>query len=181
MGKRDKYNAATSRIMQAAQLVHCLQIHNCLIQQLPVDMARARVLRTSGVILLLFLIKNTLAVSPPWILSVDVKNYTCSETVCDYLLRVNGEFDAWSLTSEPAECVSPSDINVVGVDVELKVDRSALLYFCARGEDGGWYQQDIYLDDGDVISRKERWVLKFIRNDRVREPFKYLFNANLND
>ncbi|CAH2100656.1 unnamed protein product [Euphydryas editha] len=119
-------------------------------------MARVHILRTSGAILLLFLIKNALAVSPPWILSVDVKNYTCSETVCDYLLQVNGEFDSWSLTSEPGECISPSFINTVGVDVELQVDRSALLYFCAKGDDGGWYQQDFYLDGGDVISRKER-------------------------
>ncbi|XP_047542078.1 unextended protein-like [Vanessa atalanta] len=120
-------------------------------------MAHVRVLRTSGAILLLFLIQNTLAVSPPWILSVDVKNYTCSEIVCDYLLRVNGEFRSWSLTSEPGDlCYFISNINPVGIDVKLQVDKSQTLYFCAEGDDGGWYQQEFYLGGSDVISRKER-------------------------
>lgn len=104
-----------------------------------------RALRTSGLFLLLFLIISTHTVSPPWILSVRILNSNCAD-VCDYELKVNGNFEEWSLTSQLNEC-TPMFIGKERIQVP-----KTKLYFCARN-DGRWLHQgdELYLENGDVI------------------------------
>lgn len=104
-----------------------------------------RALRTSGLFLLLFLIKITQTVSPPWILSVRVLNSNCADA-CDYELNVNGNFEEWSVTSQLNECM-PMFYGKETIQVP-----NTKLYFCAK-IDGRWLHQgnDLYLENGDVI------------------------------
>ncbi|CAG9789796.1 unnamed protein product [Diatraea saccharalis] len=118
----------------------------------------ANCLRTSGLFLLLFLIINTCAVSPPWIFSVNV-NKSCS-TVCDYKLNVNGvNIVEWSLTYKEQQrgdlCEELFVFKETLLDVQLKVPNGGKLFFCAKGDDGVWIHQggEIYLAPDDVTGR----------------------------
>lgn len=115
-------------------------------------MAPVCVLRTSGIILLLYL---TISIASPWF-SINVNKYSCDESKCDYNLRIDGEYDLWSITSVPGVCTSLQHINPIGKDVEIQVGGSEKLYFCAKSGDGPWYEQDYYLNGNDVISREQR-------------------------
>lgn len=108
--------------------------------------------RTNSLFLLLFLIINASAVSPPWILSVTVRNVECGD-VCDYDLDVKGDIDGWSLTYLPGtagvQCLPDfvGNKNVVRVPVS-----ETRLFFCAKSALGVWFHQGerLYLDAGDV-------------------------------
>lgn len=116
--------------------------------------------RTSGVFLLLFLIINACALSPPWILSVRVNNVSCIVDKCVYNVDVSGsDVQVWSVTYKPAVrgslCETPISENFGGTEnVEFEVDNSdGKLYFCARNSDGVWLHQGeyLYLEAHDVI------------------------------
>ncbi|XP_069363767.1 unextended protein-like isoform X2 [Maniola hyperantus] len=114
-------------------------------------MASVRLRTTSLLLLLLFVIGNSLAASPPWIFDVKVNNSTCNQATCDYNVQVSGKYRLWSLTSKP-ECSKTDHINLVGTEVQLRVDKLTKLYFCAKSdEESGWIPQDVFLEDGDVI------------------------------
>lgn len=101
-------------------------------------------LRTSELFLLLFLIINTCAVTPPWIFSVKPNSKICDNNNCVYNLNVNAKnVDEWSLTLHPAserKCdsyfVSKSFENV---DVDVPNDGRPV-YFCVKSN-GEWHQQ----------------------------------------
>lgn len=122
-------------------------------------MAPVCALRTSGLFLLLFLIINTSAVSPPWILSVRVDNVSCLLNKCVYKLKVNGlNVEEWSLTSEPATRGCNNFLIVEKeLETELEVPADKKLFFCAKSYDGIWFHQgeNVYLDSSDVIGRNE--------------------------
>lgn len=110
-------------------------------------MARVRGLRTSGIILLLYL---TFIKSTP-LFSVSVINKKCDINKCVYVLNVDGDFERWSLTSVPGVCnLDHLQYNTIGKDIEINVDRSEILYLCAETADKVWFPLDYYLD-GDVI------------------------------
>lgn len=108
-------------------------------------------LRTSGLFLLLFLIVNTSAVSPPWILSVLVNNVTCDSLKCAYKLDVRGEFDDWALTYTPDAPCLPDFVAKNGV---VEVPKQNRVFFCAKSA-GVWIHQGdrLYLDADDVTAR----------------------------
>lgn len=115
-------------------------------------MAVVCLLRTSGLILL-FLI-NTLAISP-WLTSVKIDKVTCTEINCDYRLKVIGDVNQWSLTSNQnirgAKCDDKVLIQKSNVIVEFSLPVSEKLYFCVE-KDGVWYHQGkiLYLFGDDV-------------------------------
>lgn len=110
-------------------------------------MARVRGLRTSGIILLLYLTFTT--ASP--LFSINVLKRNCDINKCVYLLNVDGDFDRWSLTPVPGVCnLDNIQSNFIGEDVEIVVDRSAKLYLCG-GTGKEWFPLDYHLE-GDVIA-----------------------------
>ncbi|KAL4714272.1 hypothetical protein ACJJTC_009624 [Scirpophaga incertulas] len=120
-------------------------------------------LRTSGIFLLLFLILNTSAVSPPWIFTVNVQQ-SCG-SLCVYKLNVNAvNVNEWSLTynkqDRGATCEPPFVSTQKSVDVELIVPNAGKLYFCAKGEDGVWIHQGggIFLAPDDITGRSSNDV-----------------------
>lgn len=110
--------------------------------------------RTSNLFLLLFLIINTSAASPPWILSVTVENVLC-ESVCDYKLSLKGDFVEWSLTYAPGPAGTQCLPDLVGKDVVRVPISENRLFFCAKSAQGAWFHQGerLYLDVGDVTVR----------------------------
>lgn len=122
-------------------------------------MALVYVTRTSGLFLLLFLIINTSATSPPRIFNVKVNNFTCSDNVCVYKFDVNVDYE-WSLTYEPAprgrHCAPEFGIVKTGNVIELP-NTEKRLYFCVKSPTGVWLSQgeNLYLDSNDVIDVTE--------------------------
>lgn len=118
-------------------------------------------IRTSGLFLLLFLSQNTIADNSPWIFIPLLKSSSCTELKCDYNLKVSGNYNSWSLTSDPGkksgECSTKTLINPLNVDVQLEGIDDNKLYFCAESENV-WYHQgvDLFLESGDVISAEAR-------------------------
>ncbi|XP_038221115.1 metal transporter CNNM4-like [Zerene cesonia] len=151
-------------------------------------MATVRALRTSGLILLLFLI-NTLAVSP-WITSVDVDNALCDEFNCNYRIKVSGGLREWSLTSRVKNrgdvCSDNLMLEKSNVFVDLTVPVFDKLYFCG-GRDGVLYHEGpgLYLIGGDVISRElpqasENEVIPHEIEDVSETDTKYYNDLNIN-
>ncbi|CAG4981489.1 unnamed protein product [Colias eurytheme] len=151
-------------------------------------MATVRVLRTSGLILLLFLI-NTLAVSP-WITSVDVDNALCDEFNCNYRIKVSGGLREWSLTSRVKNrgdvCSDNFMVEKSNVFVDLTVPVFDKLYFCVE-RDGVLYHEGpgLYLVGGDVISRvlpeaSENEVIPDEIEDFSETDRKYYNDLNIN-
>ncbi|RVE44514.1 hypothetical protein evm_010843 [Chilo suppressalis] len=150
------YFCAVTLTHSAKRATHFLSI-SCVVW---CRLGMATSMRTSGLFLLLFLIINACAVSPPWIFSVNV-NKTCSN-VCAYKLNVNGaNVVEWSLTYEERQrggvCVPPFVLKEkLLLDVEFKVPNDGgKLFFCAKGDDGVWIHQgaEIYLAPDDVTGR----------------------------
>lgn len=109
--------------------------------------------RTSGLFLLLFLLVNTSAASPPWIFSV-IKE--CVGNKCGVSV-ISSDVIEWGLTGEIGEkgaVCSPPANKYTESNVELEVP-SGTLFFCARGEDNLWYHQGdgVYLSPNDVTDR----------------------------
>ncbi|XP_028168076.1 metal transporter CNNM4-like [Ostrinia furnacalis] len=108
-------------------------------------------LRTSGLFLLLFLIINTCAVSPPWILSV-VKE--CVDDKCGIKV-LSSDVVEWSLTGRRGDrgevCSPPFYYTQKSSEAVVDVPNEKL-YFCAKGVDGAWLHQgdEIYLSADDV-------------------------------
>ncbi|XP_045489776.1 unextended protein [Pieris rapae] len=108
--------------------------------------------RTSGLILL-FLV-NTLAVSP-WLTLVKLDNVTCNDIKCDYRIKVLGDFDQWSLTSNEKVrgeiCDDKLLVEKSNVLLEFSLPVSRQAYFCVE-KDGVWYHQgkNLYLFGDDV-------------------------------
>ncbi|XP_045782034.1 unextended protein-like isoform X2 [Maniola jurtina] len=114
-------------------------------------MATVRLRTTSLLLILLFVVENSLTASPPWIFDVKVNNSTCNQATCVYNVTVFGKYRLWSLTSEPG-CYKTDHINFVGEEVLMRVDKLVKLYFCAKSdEESGWLPQDVFLEGGDVI------------------------------
>ncbi|XP_013139294.1 PREDICTED: metal transporter CNNM4-like [Papilio polytes] len=139
-------------------------------------MAAVRSLRTSGVFLLLFLLKITNASSGPWIFSVDVNEKACSELKCVYNLNVNGlDIDVWSLTEVPAarggDCEGRFLEEKSTKNVELIVPVAKKLFFCAKGPDGVWYNQgeSLFLEANDVIEANAQYEPSEIESDDDNE------------
>jgi hypothetical protein len=111
-------------------------------------------IRTSGVFLLLFLILNTHATSPPWILSVNYL-YNCVDCVNKIHVNGTGIFE-WSITYKKQEkgqiCKEPFVVRETELDVEVYIPGGEW-YFCAKGEDGVWIHQDVFLAPDDVSGR----------------------------
>lgn len=114
-------------------------------------------LRTSELFLLLFLIINTCAGTPPWIFSVKQNTRTCDVNKCVYNIDVNAvNVDEWSLTVEPASEQSCGLylVSKVFENVDVNVDKDGRkVYFCVKS-DGVWHHrgEGIYLDANDVIT-----------------------------
>lgn len=110
--------------------------------------------RTSGVFLLLFLIANSSAVQPPWILSARVADVACDAEGgrCAYSLDVDGEFAEWALTYSRSGCETVFAARGGRVEAPPPPTGEGALFFCARGAGGGWRHQGgrLYLDAGDV-------------------------------
>ncbi|XP_072943230.1 unextended protein-like [Epargyreus clarus] len=120
-------------------------------------MATVRCLRTSGLFLLLFLISNTLAVSAPWIFSVEVVSVSCLEK-CVYELNVVGNIEEWSLTYVPgalgSQCL-PHIVEPANVTVKIEVGAEKQ-YFCAKSGNSWKHQGESLYLEGDVTARAER-------------------------
>lgn len=113
-------------------------------------------LRTSKLFLLLFLIINTCAGTPPWIFSIKPNTKSCDDNKCVINLNVNAKnVDEWSLTYEPASEQSCDSYFVSklfeNVDVNVQND-GRKVYFCVKSG-GEWHHQGkgVYLDANDVI------------------------------
>ncbi|KAG7298440.1 hypothetical protein JYU34_018066 [Plutella xylostella] len=131
-------------------------------------MAAVRVvLRTSGLFLLLFLIQNSIAVSPPWILSINVNKVSCSNFKCYYDLFVRGsDADKWSLTSKPAargsECKNTDFLLVKSFEFSSNFEFDVpnvggKLFFCAKSSDAdGWFHQGdrLYLEPANDVKQR---------------------------
>lgn len=110
-------------------------------------------LRTSGLFLLLFLIINTCAVSPPWIFSLEKE---CVGSKCGIKVLSSNVYE-WSLTARPGArgepCEPPFEYTQKLLVVEVDVPKEKL-YFCAKGADGEWIHQGdgIYLSADDVTA-----------------------------
>ncbi|XP_049883207.1 unextended protein-like [Pectinophora gossypiella] len=113
-------------------------------------MATACCLRTSGVFLLLFLLKSSCG-SPPWILSVRVSETACKDNNCALKFDVNGEFDQWSLTHIPAVRGSLCSQFVPVIENKIELISKEKLFFCAKNANGWFHQGErLYLEPDDV-------------------------------
>ncbi|XP_004927345.2 unextended protein [Bombyx mori] len=125
-------------------------------------MALVHQIRTNGIFLLLFSLIITCAASPPWILSVSVNNYTCSD-VCVYDISVDS-LNEWSLTYK---YVPRGDLCETVVSESAKYSKNIIVevpktiekvYFCVKSADGVWLSQgdEVFLDKNDVIRTESK-------------------------
>ncbi|XP_063899219.1 unextended protein [Helicoverpa armigera] len=134
-------------------------------------------LRTSELFLLLFLIINTCAVTPPWIFSIKQNTKTCDVNKCVFNVDVNANnVDEWSLTSEPADSERKCEsffVSKVFENVVVDVPNDGRkVYFCVRSG-GLWHHQGdgVYLDANDVIQTDSELP---IENDLDDDDFSSL-------
>ncbi|KAL0853107.1 hypothetical protein ABMA27_012875 [Loxostege sticticalis] len=121
-------------------------------------------LRTSGLFLLLFLIINTCAVSPPWIFSLEKE---CVGSKCGIKVLSSNVYE-WSLTARPGArgepCDPPFEYTQKLLVVEVDVPKEKL-YFCAKGADGEWIHQG----DGIYLSADDVTAIRSTENDESEE------------
>ncbi|KAJ2939879.1 hypothetical protein O0L34_g6579 [Tuta absoluta] len=127
--------------------------------------------RTNSVFLLLFLLKYTSA-SHPRIFDVKVNTVHCGEQSCAFNLNVDGDFEGWALTSEPARAGSLCQPFGVVKNNEIRVPILNKWFFCA-GSENGWFHQGggVYLEGDDVTGWTAVVESAFEENEEVPRKF----------